>query len=253
MRGGILAGAICAGLGAAVAAEEPRSGFEFMSPETQAMQRDDLANPGMFAVAEGATLWSTPAGDADLACADCHGSDADAMVGAAARYPAFDDTSGEAVDLEGRINLCRARHQAAEPFVRESGPLVAITAFVANKSRGLPVAPDPDPRMDALRAEGRVLWERRIGQLNLSCANCHDDHWGGHLAGSVIPQGHPTGYPIYRLEWQDMGSLQRRLRGCFIGVRSDPPAAGSREAVALEAYLMERAAGLEIETPAVRP
>jgi sulfur-oxidizing protein SoxA len=32
------------------------------------------------------------------------------------------------------------------------------------------------------------------------------------LAGNVIPQAHPTGYPIYRLEWQKMGSLQRRLQ-----------------------------------------
>jgi len=40
--------------------------------------------------------------------------------------------------------------------------------------------------------------------------------------GSVIPQAHPTGYPLYRLEWQAVGSLQRRLRNCMIGVRAEP-------------------------------
>ena len=49
---------------------------------------------------------------------------------------------------------------------------------------------------------------QREGQLNLSCANCHDDNWDKRLAGSPIPQAHPTGYPIYRLEWQTLGSLQ---------------------------------------------
>ena len=69
----------------------------------------------------------------------------------------------------------------------------------------------------------------------------------------MIPQAHPTGYPVYRLEWQSLGSLQRRLRSCMIGVRAEPYAYGAPEAVALELYLMVRAGGMRIETPAVRP
>jgi sulfur-oxidizing protein SoxA len=76
---------------------------------------------------------------------------------------------------------------------------------------------------------------------------------GGRLAGSVIPQAHPTGYPLYRLEWQGLGSLQRRLRGCMTGVRAEPFAAGSIEFVELELHLAARALGMAIETPAVRP
>jgi L-cysteine S-thiosulfotransferase len=212
-----------------------------------------MSNPGMFAVVEGIALWSEPDGEAAVSCADCHGEPGDAMKGVVARYPAIDNASGEPLDIEGRINVCRTRHQRAEPLGRETRPLIALAAVVGHQSRGMAVSPDLNPRMDALRAEGREIWGRRLGQLNLSCANCHDDNWGGRLAGSLIPQAHPTGYPIYRLEWQDMGSLQRRLRGCLVGVRAAPLVPGSREAVALEAYLMERAAGLEIETPAVRP
>ena len=69
----------------------------------------------------------------------------------------------------------------------------------------------------------------------------------------MIPQGHPTGYPVYRLEWQSLGSLQRRLRGCMTGVRAEPFAYGADELVALELFLMERAAGMTVETPAVPP
>ena len=67
------------------------------------------------------------------------------------------------------------------------------------------------------------------------------------------PQAHPTGYPLYRLEWQGLGSLQRRLRNCLVGIRAEPYAYGAPEFVDLELYLMWRASGMKIETPAVRP
>ena len=50
-----------------------------------------------------------------------------------------------------------------------------------------------------------------------------------------------------------MGSLQRRLRNCMTGVRAEPYAYGAEELIELEAYLMQRAAGMPLETPAVRP
>jgi len=100
---------------------------------------------------------------------------------------------------------------------------------------------------------GRTLFTQRQGQLNLSCAQCHDDRAGQRLGGSVIPQGHPNGYPEYRLEWQAMGSLERRIRNCMIGVRAQPLADDSLDLVELELYLGVRANGLAVETPAVRP
>jgi sulfur-oxidizing protein SoxA len=92
-----------------------------------------------------------------------------------------------------------------------------------------------------------------MGQLDFSCAQCHDEHAGQRLAGSTNPQAHPTGYPLYRLEWQTLGSLQRRLRGCMSGVRAEPYAYGAEELVELELYLARRAVGMRIEAPAVRP
>ena len=103
------------------------------------------------------------------------------------------------------------------------------------------------------RERGRVLYNQRIGQLNLACVHCHDDNWGKSLAGNKIPQAHPTGYPIYRLEWQSVGSLQRRLRNCMIGMRAEPYPYGAQEYVDMELYLMWRARGMKLETPAVQP
>lgn len=228
----------------APAQDTRRSGFDFMSPATQAMQRDDAQNPAMLWVLQGEQRFGEQ-------CARCHA--VPALRGVATRYPAWDDKEARGVTLAQRINLCRTRHVKSPPWAPEGEELLAMEAFVARQSRGLPIAPPADARLAPLRDEGRRLFHQRLGQLDFSCAECHDRHAGGRLAGSTIPQGHPTGYPIYRLEWQAMGGLQRRLRNCMTGVRAEPFGYGGPEFTALEAYLMQRAAGMPLETPAVRP
>ena len=236
-----------------IAPSERRSGYDFMSRETRAMQDDDTVNPGMLGVLEGGTLWARKTGTAGRACADCHGDGRASMKGVAARYPTFDEANARPIDLEQRIQQCRRERQEAAPLQWESPELLALTAYVAHQSRGMPTEASPDRRMDAARERGRELFTRREGQLNLSCSACHDENWGKRLAGNVIPQGHPNGYPLYRLEWQSLGSLQRRLRNCMVGVRAESYAYGSPEYVALEAYLAKRASGMPVESPAVRP
>jgi sulfur-oxidizing protein SoxA len=115
------------------------------------------------------------------------------------------------------------------------------------------VTPPSDGRLTPFIEAGRKLFTRRIGQIDMSCAQCHDDNWGKKLAGSLIPQAQPTGYPIYRLEWQSLGSLQRRLRNCMTGLRAEAYEYGTPENVNLELFLMWRARGMQVETPAVRP
>jgi sulfur-oxidizing protein SoxA len=230
-----------------------RSGYQEMGSALQKMQDDDTANPAMLFVQAGAAAWTEKAGAAGKSCADCHGDAAVSMKGVAARYPAFSADAGKPIDLEGRINFCRTAHQQADAFAPESDGLLALGAYVALQSRGQPIAPPDDARLSALRAEGAALYKRRQGQLNLSCANCHDDNAGRKLAGATIPQGHPTGYPIYRLEWQALGSLKRRLRNCVIGMRAEPWAYDATEYLALESWLMVRARGMAMDAPGVRP
>jgi sulfur-oxidizing protein SoxA len=232
--------------------DKRRSGYQDMGPALRAMQDDDTANPGMLWVGEGKALWSKRDGAANKACADCHAGER-AMAGVAARYPAFDAASSQPIDLGQRVNRCRVEQQKAEKLSAESRELLALTAFITQQSRGQPVAPPEDPRLKPFVAAGEGLWRQRQGQLNLSCAQCHDDNAGGRLAGAPIPQGHPTGYPVYRLEWQAVGSLQRRLRNCLVGMRAEPYAYDSAEYVALELYLMSRSRGMKLEAPGVRP
>lgn len=245
----LAAGAALAG---GIPREERRSGYDQMTPATRALQDDDLANPGLLWLLDGDAGWHERVGATAKSCADCHGAAASSMKGVAARYPMFDSKRGTAINLEGRINLCRTERQGAVAHAYESKPLLALTMYVAAQSKGMPITPD-DEALAASISEGQRLFAMRQGQLNLSCAHCHDDNWGRKLAGNTIPQGHPTGYPQYRLEWQGVGSLHRRLRNCLTGMRAETFAAGSAELIALEAFLTHRASGMAIESPAVRP
>ncbi|HEV7816146.1 MAG TPA: sulfur oxidation c-type cytochrome SoxA [Janthinobacterium sp.] len=234
-------------------ADARRSGFEFMSPSTQAMQRDDMLNPAMLWAAGGAALWNAGAGKSGMSCAACHGDAKVSMRGVAARYPAFDALSKGPLNLGQRINQCRQLRQQAAPLKAESEELLGIETYVAMQSRGLPLEPPQDARLAMPVARGQRLFFQRRGQLNLSCAQCHDDNAGKRLGSSTIPQAHAAAYPIYRLEWQGMGSLQRRLRNCISGVRAEVPEYNAQELVELELYLAARDKGMKIETPAVRP
>jgi sulfur-oxidizing protein SoxA len=221
---------------------ERKSGYEFMGRETRAMQDDDQTGPAVLWLLEGEELWGKN-------CAGCHGIEK--MKGVAARYPVPDSSLTKLINLDQRINICRTERQKAPAFPYESRELLALGAYLGRQSRGRPI--EISERTEPFIEKGRAAFHQRRGQLNLACSQCHDDNWGKSLAGTPIPQAHPTGYPVYRLEWQSLGSLQRRLRNCMIGVRAEPYAYGAPEYVELEMYLMWRARGMALETPAVRP
>jgi sulfur-oxidizing protein SoxA len=158
-------------VGAEIPPAERRSGASFMGPDTKAMQDDDTTNPGMLWVLDGEKLWARKVGTAGKACVDCHNDARASMKGVAARYPAFDKALGRPVDLEQRINLCRVNQQQATPLAYESRDLLALTAFVAQQSRGAAIETGNDPQLAPFIAKGRELFMQRQGQLNLGCTN----------------------------------------------------------------------------------
>jgi L-cysteine S-thiosulfotransferase len=247
----ILAGACAAG---ASRAQDPslKSATSYLSSELQKRQADETANPGMLWVAEGEELWNKSAGAAGKACASCHGDAKTSMKGVAARYPSVDQGSGKLLNIELRINNCRTRHQSAPAFSYESDEMLALTAYVARQSAGMPLSVRTDGPAAPYYEKGRGLFYLRQGQINLSCAQCHEDSLGRHLRSDIISSAIPSGYPVYRLEWQTLGSLHRRLRACSLGVRAIQFPYGSDEYVSLELFIAKRAEGFAVEAPAIR-
>jgi len=220
-----------------------KSGSAFLGQDLRSLQADDFANPAMLWVARGEKLWREPAGSGGQSCASCHQDAAKSMRGIAAGYPRIDATSGKLLNLEGRINQCRAARQHAAPLRYESEELLSLTAYVAHQSRGAPISVSIDGPARARFDAGRAGYYQRRGQMNLACAHCHEANWGRVLFAETISQGHPTAYPAYRMEWQTAGSLERRLRACLSGVRAEMFSYGAQELLDLELFLAWRAQG----------
>jgi len=232
--------------------EPLKSGIEFSGAEVRALQQDDFSSPAMLWATRGEKLWSTPAGTGQRSCAGCHQDARTSMKGVSARYPKIDPGTAKLTNIEGRINRCRTQHQQVAPSDYESEELLSLTAYVGMQSRGLPVNVAIDPQNRRHFERGRDIFYTRMGQLNLACTHCHDRNFGRKLLNDTVSQGHGNPYPAYRLEWQTLGSLHRRLRACFFGVRAERPPAGSPDLLDLELFLAWRSQGLKVETPGVR-
>ncbi len=230
---------------------EVRSGLAFAGRDVQAMQADVQANPAQLWLAQGRALWDAPAGAEKRACKSCHGG-VSTMKGVAVAFPRLQAGTGHLFNLEDQIRHCSTQRQRAPVPEFESDELLALTALITQASEGLPLrAADDSALLPHLRA-GAALFQRRQGQLNLACTNCHDSHSGQRFYTDLLSQGQPNGYPLYRLEWQKLGSLARRLRSCHVGIRAEPPAYGDLSLRQLTLYLNWRGQGLTIEMPAVR-
>lgn len=231
--------------------EDVKSGYEFLQADTKALQDDGFANPGFLWVDKGNALFHASESTAP-ACASCHETKKTSLDGIAAHYPKVDAASGKLVNLEARINLCRERQQGLPALPYESDALLGLTAYITSLARAEPVSVDINGPAAPYYQKGKDYFFLRKGQFNLACSQCHNEHWGQKLRGDTISQGHGTAFPAYRLEWQDFGSLQRRLRDCDSGIRAQPLDYGSETYMAVELYLAKRAEGLPIESPGVR-
>lgn len=229
------------------------SGYEFRTKETQALQDDDFENPAFLWVDEGEELWSTADGTAGKACADCHNDASETMKMVGATFPKWNEKAGKPLNVELQVNMCRTENMGAEPWKYESRQMIAMTSYVKTQARGEPVNVDFSAGdMQKWQDRGKELYYTRVGQLDMACANCHEDNWGNQIRSDLLSQGHTNGFPTYRLKWQGVGTLHRRFKGCMDQVRATPYKRGSDEFIALEVYLAYRGVGLPVESPAVR-
>jgi len=236
----------------AYAVDGRRSGYTYLAADTQQLQNDAFANPGMLWVERGGEMWIQPEGGAHQSCTNCHGEARESMRGVRARYPRFDGRRKKLINLEQQINRCRQERLHVPPYAYESEALLALTTYIAYQSRGVPIAPQIDAATRSFFIAGKQFFMQRRGQLDLACTHCHDQLAGQRLRGEVISQGQSNGFPIYRQLWQTLGSSHHMFAWCNTAIRAEPFALGSDEYVNLELYMAWRARGLPVESPAIR-
>ncbi|THH39161.1 sulfur oxidation c-type cytochrome SoxA [Aliishimia ponticola] len=227
------------------------SGWRFRSDETQAVQMDDFDNPGMIFVEAAMETWDTVEGTEGKSCASCH-NDVETMAGVRAVYPKYVEAAGEVRTLEHQINGCREERMGAEPYKYTSGDMVAMVGLISMVSRGLPVNVQIDGPAQSTWEKGKEIYYTRYGQLELSCANCHEDNYGNMIRADHLSQGQINGFPTYRLKNTKLNSVHARFKGCVRDTMAHTFKPGGPEFTALELYVASRGNGLSVEGPSVR-
>ncbi|MCR9109403.1 sulfur oxidation c-type cytochrome SoxA [Marivita sp. XM-24bin2] len=226
------------------------SGWHFREDDTQSMQTDSFDNPGMIFVDQAMDMWSTVEGEAGESCASCHG-DVSTFEGLTTKMPKVNE-DGELVVMEDIINNCRTERMQADAWKWSGNDMQSMVALIGNQSLGMPM----DVAIDGPAAEywkqGKEMYYTRYGQLELSCANCHEQNYGNYIRADHLSQGQINGFPTYRLKQAKLISKHNRFRGCIRDTRAETFAEGSDEFRALELYVASRGNGLSVETPAVR-
>ena len=256
---------------AASNADVRRTGNDFLSPELRALQSDPTRNPAELWVERGRQLWHGAGAGSDTArsCQHCHadgaapaagtgsGPSASEVARAAARFPRLQADGTRLLSLEDQIRHCRARNSPSGDTT-DTDEVIALSAWLHQQAKGMPIAVQaPGDAANAQRwqqhlAQGAVAWQQRIGRYNLACVHCHDQAVGATFRGDVASPGHPTGFPVYRLQWSRPGSVERRLRACFSAVQAEMPAPGDPLLRQLELYLKVRANGMPLDGPSIR-
>ncbi len=231
--------------------DEVISGWLYREDETRVMQADDFDNPGMIFAELARDAWSVAEGSEGKSCADCHGEPED-MAEVRPHYPKWNEEAGEVRTLEMQINACREDQMGAEPWKYNGGDMVNMTALLSSVSRGLPVSVAIDGPAQSTWEQGKEMYYTRYGQLELACANCHEDNNGRMIRADHLSQGHINGFPTYRLKNTKLNAVQDRFKGCVRDTRAETFAPGSPEFVALELYVASRGNGLSVEGPSVR-
>ena len=230
--------------------DEVLSGWLFRTDETQALQMDDFENPGMIFVDTAMDTYQAADGDAGKSCASCH-EDVAEFRGLRTRIPKVNH-GGKLWSMEDYINDCRTTRMQAQPWKWSGDDMQGMVALLALQSRGMPMNVAIDGPAQSYWEQGREMYYTRYGQLELSCANCHEQNWGNMIRADHLSQGQSNGFPTYRLKQARLISQHSRFRGCIRDTMAETFDEGSDEFRALELYVASRGTGLSVETPAVR-
>lgn len=230
------------------------AGEEFLLPAMRALQADDFDNPAFSLVEAGEASWSAQEGANGKSCRDCHGTGRkNTLKSIAASFPKYAPDIGAVITLETRINVCRRNNMRAQPFADGSDRMTAMVAYLRWLARGTPSTVDVTGPNAEVFQRGAGLYERKLGLLKLSCAQCHNERFGQKFSSDTLSQGHPLAYPVFKSGESRVVTLHERFRLCNRLARAEPQPDNAPDYVALELYINWRSKNLPITAPGVRP
>lgn len=200
-------------------------------------------------VAEGEEMWNTPFANGKT-YEECLGE----VSTVRAKYPMYDEEKDTILTLEGEINACREAN-GEEPLKWKKGPIASLSGYIASQAQGQKIdVKIPNEKAQAWYDKGKQQFYAKRGQLNMSCADCHVYYGGNRIRAETLSPalGQITHFPVYRMKWGELGTIQRRYAGCNSQVRAKPFKDQGDEYKALEYFHTYMSNGLDWNGPSSR-
>ena len=174
----------------------------------------------------------------------------------AGEYPKFDTKKGKVITLSVAINDC-LKANGQKPWSMMKGKMADLEAYFAAKSKeaGKKVhITIPSKEAADAYERGKKYYYSQRGYLKLSCATCHVQGAGNRVRREVLSPllGHTTHFPVYRLKWQGLGTLERRIKGCEKNQGEQPHKPASAWVSEMLYFMAYMSNGLPVDGPDVR-
>ncbi len=171
-------------------------------------------------------------------------------------YPMFDEKNGKVVTLTGAINEC-LKAAGQKPWKWTKGKIADLEAYFADKSHEAGKKVNIKISSKAAQAayeRGKKEYYSQRGYLKLSCANCHVQGSGKRVRAEYLSPllGATTHFPVYRLKWQGLGTLERRIKGCEKNQGETPHKPSGQWTAEMLYFMAYMSNGLPIDGPDIR-
>jgi sulfur-oxidizing protein SoxA len=213
---------------------------------------DPIENPGMWAVDKAQELWKLKS-SIGFSCNTCH-SDPQAFKTWAAAMPKWEPKLNKVLGVEEFVTRHTKATTGAD-WLMETDENRAMSVYLHYLANGTPISIDTSS-VDAKAAleRGKQLSQRKLGELNFACTDCHGksaNHWiRGQWLGA--PKGQADHFPTWRTSLLAIWDIRQRFQWCQVNIRADELPPDAKEYGDLELYLASQNAGLKLSVPGIR-
>ena len=214
---------------------------------------DPIENPGMWAVDKGQELWKLKSASG-FSCNTCHSDPATSFKTWAAAMPKWEPRLNKVLGVEEFVTR-HAKATTGADWLMETDDNRAMSVYLHYLANGAPINIDTTST-DAKAAieRGKALANRKLGELNFACTDCHGksgNHWiRGQWLGE--PKGQYDHFPTWRTSLLAIWDIRQRFQWCQVNIRADELPPDAKEYGDLEIYLASLNDGLRLSVPGIR-
>ncbi len=209
---------------------------------------DEFENPAMFELETGIDLFIE-------SCQKCHKNPEEQFAKWAVTMPKFEPRLNKIIGIEEFITR-HARATTDVKYLLQSEENIALTIYLRNLANGQKIAVDTSDTNTSLALKrGKTLTERKIGQLNFACTDCHKNNSGKWIRGQYIKQltGIMDHYPTYRSGRGAIWDISKRIQWCNLAARATDLPPDAAEYADIELYLTVQSNGSKLSVPGFGP